>query len=124
SSWAKKLIKTLTLIVSFIIFGWLAGLLTFSATLIVRMDSVSTFYAIMTAGLFVNISVSCNFFLLYSICADYRIAFRRQLCLKRSTSTVLSVAQSVNVIHVNKDTNAAAISSIPVIDAADNHVQT
>uniref|UniRef100_A0A915BF26 G-protein coupled receptors family 1 profile domain-containing protein n=1 Tax=Parascaris univalens TaxID=6257 RepID=A0A915BF26_PARUN len=65
ASSAKKLIKTLIIIVTCVVFGYYATMLVFLVIVVLDLDPVSSFYAIMGGGMFVNASVSCNFFVLY-----------------------------------------------------------
>uniref|UniRef100_A0A914W7C8 G-protein coupled receptors family 1 profile domain-containing protein n=1 Tax=Plectus sambesii TaxID=2011161 RepID=A0A914W7C8_9BILA len=81
---SHRLLKSLMIIMLFEFFGWFSNICILGTAIVVGASFKTIFYIEVYAGCLVNVSIACNFYLLYYNSTDYRNAFKNVLCFWRN----------------------------------------
>ncbi|KAI6190447.1 G-PROTEIN-RECEP-F1-2 domain-containing protein [Aphelenchoides bicaudatus] len=93
----KRIFKSLSVIMLFLLFGWLFNAAMRTVFIIVDANLLTVNYAGLYGGLLVNITIASNGLILYLFSQDYRCALKQEINLFSRRITGKSVMYMTNV---------------------------
>ncbi|VDN19039.1 unnamed protein product [Gongylonema pulchrum] len=97
--------RSLRVVAACVGLGWLMTMVVNLMTFIPDISDLAMFYTAAYAGIFVNVSIACNWFIYYFRSADYRYEFKKQLqklpcvrnVVKPSNDTIKQISEVITV---------------------------